>query len=188
MDWVSLTIGAAAVAFILWALYRAGPRTSHDGGANAGGSDASSSPDDYLEYLTPRPVGPSFQIDGWDGYTGMQYAVAIGLSEGVCYPVIEAGTAPPASATQTLSTSHGDQESIAVRLYASLSDDVTKADLLQEIAVGPVPITGAAIREVDVTISVDREGRVLATAVGSDGSPMPVRVTKEMLGAIGVGR
>ena len=188
MDWVSLAIGAAAIAFILWALYRGGSRTSDNGGADPAGNDAPSSPDDYLEYLTPRPVGPSFQIDGWDGYTGMQYAVAIGLSEGVCYPVVEAGTVPPASATQTLSTSHGDQESITVRLYASLSDDATKADLLQEIAVGPVPITGAAIREVDVTIAVDREGRVLATAVGDDGSPVSVRVTKEMLGAIGVGR
>jgi hypothetical protein len=188
MDWVTLVIALAAIAFIVWTLYRNSAREATDDVApSIDTAEPSLSRGDVLEYLAPKPITPPFHVDDWDGYSGLQSALSVGMSENQCYPIIEAGTVPPVSVTQTLSTSYPDQDTIEVRLYAGLSEEIDKSELMQAIGIGPIRVTGAAIREIDATFSVDEQGRVTVSAVNGDGEQIGVTVRKEMLGAIVVG-
>ncbi len=188
MDWLTLTIGIAAIAFIVWTLYRNSTRNEADEAApSIDTTEPSLSRGDVLEYLAPKPIAPPFHVDNWDGYSGLQSALSIGMSENRCYPIIEAGTVPPVSVTQTLSTSYPDQDTIEVRLYVGLSEEIEKSELIQAIGIGPIRLTGAAIREIDAKFSVDAQGRVQVSATNGDGEQIGVTVRKEMLGAIAVG-
>jgi len=144
---------------------------------------------DLASHLTPKPLSPDFQVMGWDGYSGMQLALGVELSEGVCFPLIEAGTQPPASRTQTFSTSRADQTRLVLAFYAGLSAEVRRSELVQRVSVGPIPITGEAIREVEVTCEVSESGAVTVQAKsGADGSALGCEVIESRLGAILVGR
>ena len=141
------------------------------------------------EYLTPEPFRERFQIEGWDGFSGMQMALAVELSEGRAYPLIQAGTDPPASRTQTFSTATAEQMHLALALYAGLGEEVRRLKLAQRVSVGPIPVTGKAIREVEVTFAVDESGMVSVSAKrADDGSAVPCTVVESYLGAIPIGR
>ena len=145
--------------------------------------------DALAENLAPKPLAEAMQVDGWDGFSGMQMALAVGLSDDRAFPLIPAGSDPPAQCTQTFSTGAADQEHITIALYAGLSEELGRMWLAQRVAVGPVPRTGEAIREVDVTFLVNEAGRVSVTArLPGDGAQIGCRVTEEGLGAIPLGR
>ena len=183
-----MTIGVAAIGFIVWILYRNSSKAVEDEKApHIDMTEPSLTRGDVLDYLAPKPIAPSFQVDNWDGYSGLQSALSIGMTDNRCYAVIEAGTIPPVSVTQTLSTSYPDQDTIEVRLYAGLSEETEKSELVQAVGIGPIRVTGAAIREIDVTFSIDSGGRVRVTAKSIDGDRVNVTVRKEMLGAIAIG-
>lgn len=183
-----MAVGLAAIAFIVWTLYRSSAKESADDEApRIDTTEPSLSRGDVLEYLAPKPIAPPFHVDHWDGYSGLQSALSIGMGENRCYPIIEAGIVPPVSVTQTLSTSYPDQDTIELRLYAGLDEEIEKSDLVQAIGIGPIRVTGAAIREIDVTFSVDENGCVHVSATYAGGEQIDVTVRREMLGAIAIG-
>jgi molecular chaperone DnaK (HSP70) len=189
VDWITLIGGLFAVAAIIWALYRKDDSRGGGGVSEAADSVTSnSSIHGTLGYMTPQPIGPQFHANDWDGYTGMQSALALGLAEGVCYPVIQAGSAPPISGTQTVSTGYPDQDSINIKLYIGLDSDIEKCRLVETISIGPVPVTGVAMREIEVKFSVDTDGGITVSAQDGDGTSICVEVREQMIGAIAIGR
>jgi hypothetical protein len=189
VDWITLIGGLLAVAAIIWALYRNDSRSGGGGVSEAADSVTSdSSTHESLGYMTPQPIGPQFHVDDWDGYTGMQSALAVGLAEGVCYPVIQAGSAPPISGTQTVSTGYPDQDTINVKLYTGLDSDIEKCRLVETVSIGPIPVTGAAMREIEVQFIVDIDGGIMVSAQDGDGTSIGVEVREQMIGAIVIGR
>jgi len=180
MDWVTVVIGVAAIGWIVWMLARR---------PDSSAGHAPSAPDaDYSEYLTPRPLGPPFEEDGWDGFTGLQMALGVELSEGLCHPLITAGTIPPVSATRTVSTSKADQERLTIALYAGLSSDIEKCELVQRVTITGIPVTGEEIRSIDVTCTVDENGVVEVAARGaSDGLSLACLIGERGVQAIPIG-
>ena len=171
---VVLLVAALGVAFLLVRRRTAPRRPSLD--ALAGD-------------LTPKPLAEALQVDGWDGFSGMQMALAVGLSDGRAFPLIPAGSDLPAQKTQTFSTAAADRGNVTVALYAGLSSELGRMQLVQRVSVGPVPRTGPGLREVDVTFFVNEAGRVsVAARRPDDGAEIPCRVTEEGLGAIPYGR
>jgi len=151
--------------------------------------DRSAAPRDFSDYLTPKPLAPDFEVRNWDGYTGMQVALCIELSDNVFFPLIEAGTVPPVATTRTFSTGNADQRSLIVTLYAGFPGNPRRMELFRRISIGPIPLTGEAIREIEATFSVDEQGEVHVTATYSrDSSPLEWVVLESGLGAIPIGR
>jgi hypothetical protein len=143
---------------------------------------------DTANYLTPQPLKPRLSVEGWDGYTGLQAALCMKLANGDFVPVVEAGTVPPASRTQTLSTARQEQESLAVALYAVLPGTLTHATLVMELSAGPIRITGEAIRQVELVCTVDEDGTVWIRAQEENGEEIPCTVMIQGERRIATGR
>lgn len=191
MEWITLTVGVAAIMVIVWIMYReSGKQASAEepDGTNSEDIEIPQSAADFADFLTPKPIGPSFTVDAWDGYTGLQSALSIGLADNACYPLIEAGTIPPVEAAQTVSTGDAEQTHITVRLYTGLSAEVEKSKLFQEISIGPIPFTGEIIREVQLRLFVSADGAVTVSTAMEGGIEVPYEIVREMQGAIAIGR
>jgi len=126
--------------------------------------------------FTPQPLKPRLQVEDWDGYSGLQAALCVKLTDGTFVPIIEAGTVPPASRVQTLSTARADQEQVPVVLYSVVPGATNHAALVQELLVGPVPRTGEDIRPVDLVCTVDEDGTVWTRAEDTQGHDIPCSV------------
>jgi hypothetical protein len=191
VEWITLTIGVVAIMVIVWIMYRESGKQASADGSDAGENEEIEIPQsaaDFADFLTPKPIGPSFTVDEWDGYTGLHSALSIGLADNVCYPLIEAGTIPPVEAEQTVSTGDAEQTHITVRLYTGLSAEVEKSKLFQEISIGPIPFTGEIIREVQMRLFVSAEGTVAVSTAMEGGNEVRFEIIREMQGAIAIGR
>lgn len=176
VDPVTLVLLIAAAAAAWWIYRTRGRRRAPD-------------LPEAANYLTPKPLSDSFRVEGWDGFSGMQMALAVELSEGCAFPLLQAGTEPPASRTQTFSTAEVEQTHLTLRLYAGLTEEVHRLKLAQRVSIGPIPQTGEAIREVEVTLSVDESGRISVTAqYGGNGSALTCSVLESDLDIIPIGR
>lgn len=171
MDTVTIAVLVGAffgAAFGLgWWLSRRRP-TGVDAGA----------PYDHLESLAPKALTPSFSVDDWDGYSGMQAALCVELSDGARYPLIPAGTVPPVQTQHTFSTSAATQTELTLALYTGLSDEPDPSALVERLSIGPIPVTGEAIREVEVALSVDVDGTVTVAATSDTGEAVACRVAE----------
>jgi len=171
----------AAVLIAAWLVLRARQERGRQGAGPATRAD-------LAEHLAPKPLAPRFQVDGWDGYIGMQMALCIALAEKRCYPLIEAGTIPPVTVTHTFSTSRPEQTHLRLVLYASRSERIDRAQIVAEASIGPIPLTGEAIREIETAITVDENGVVgVSTRNAADGVHVDCAVAAVGLGAVPIG-
>ena len=168
MDTVTIAVLFAAFFGLGWWL-----STRKRGAASTAGPAS-----DYATHLTPKPLKPSFAVDEWDGYSGMQAAVCVELADDACYPLILAGTVPPSQTTHTFSTATASQTEIVLPLYSGLSDRRDPTALIERVSVGPIPVTGEAIRQVEVSLSVDAEGAISVSAASSDGAELTCSVAE----------
>lgn len=176
MDAVTLVLLIAALGTAFW-LFRSSRARQVPGAAHA------------ADYPSPKPLKESFQVEGWDGFTGMQMALAVELSDDRAFPLIEAGTIPPVSRTQTFSTARADQSRLTLTLRAGLTEEVGRLKLAQRISFGPIAQTGEAIRQIEVTFVVDELGTISVSArMEADGAPVGCTVVESQLEAIPVGR
>lgn len=161
-----------------------------DGGESAPprGGGGSASPVESIDHLTPRPLKPRLHVHDWDGFSGLQAALCMKLSDGTFVPVVEAGTAPPASRTQTLSTARALQDRICATLYAVVPGAENHAMLVQEVSIGPIDRTGEDIRSVDLVCTIDEDGTVWVRGESGDGREVPCTVMVQGEHRISVGR
>jgi len=167
---------AAAVIGLGWYLARKG-----SGGRRA------VDPTEYVDHLAPKPLKPSFEADDWNGYSGLQLALCIEMDGDTCYPVIPAGTAPPAEARQTFSTASLEHDELALTVCVGSSDDRNVATLVARVALGPIPASEGDVREVEVVFAVDAGGAVAISAFSEDGRPVRCPVEEQGIQSIPIG-
>jgi molecular chaperone DnaK (HSP70) len=160
MDIVTTAVLVAIVVGLLVALRRS------KGGA------ARPAPTDYMDSLTPKPLKPPFEVDDWDGYSGIRLALCVELSGGMCYPILPAGSALPATAAQTVSTSSSEQPDLAFALYVGMSEELSSAYQVMRVSIGPIPESGDGSRVVEAIVNVDETGFVSVTAATPEGVPV----------------
>jgi hypothetical protein len=175
MTLAMILLAVLFLGFLAWTVRR-------DSTPSRGQDDSS----DVTTFMPHKPLTPDFNIPGWDGWSGLQMALAVELSEGQCFPVIEAGTSPPVSATKTLTTADAEQQTIRVNLYGGLSGDTSKNNYFGRLLVGPLPITGEQFRSVDVTFTIESDGTARFDA-SAEGDTIQCEIEDQHLGALPIG-
>ena len=146
------------------------------------------SPADAADSLVPKPLKPRLSVHDWDGFSGLQAALCMKLSDGTFVPVVEAGNVPPASRTQTLSAARANQDRISATLYAVVPGAENHAMLVQEVSIGPIDRTGEDIRSVDLVCTIDEDGTVWVRGESGDGRQVPCTAMVQGEYRISVGR
>jgi len=109
---------------------------------------------------------------------GPYMGVALGTGAGQDFdPVLAAGTALPARAKTSLSTTHGDQQSLEVLLHTSLGDANSRPAQLCRLVIHGIPPAKAGGAKVRLLIGVSPMGGVEMKAILAESrAELPVEI------------